>query len=280
MSSLADHHASTIVKMLLVGNSGSGKTAALASLAKAGFRLWIADFDNGLDILKAVLKDDAAALGRVDYEMFVDHIRANPSPAGVPLLTGPSQYNRFVGCLAKWPGLGKNIDTLGPNDIFVIDSLTMLGEAAMRFVAQVNGRNGVQPWQSDWGAAIKLQESVLQILYDKAIKCNVIITSHLTATREGKDEKGEAVMSENLYPSALGNKLPPKVGRYFNAMLLVRRTGASRQIVTVPTETVDIKTSLVPKAIPNTLNIDDGLVKFFAACGVVPSSVPSLTVVR
>ncbi len=38
------------IKLALLGNSGDGKTGALASLANAGYRLAVFDFDGGLDI--------------------------------------------------------------------------------------------------------------------------------------------------------------------------------------------------------------------------------------
>jgi hypothetical protein len=43
--------------MLFVGDSGAGKTGALASLAAAEYRLHIMDLDNGLDVLKNLLTD-------------------------------------------------------------------------------------------------------------------------------------------------------------------------------------------------------------------------------
>ena len=48
---LETHTSATIVKMLLLGRSGAGKTGHLGTLAKAGYRIFLADFDSGLDIL-------------------------------------------------------------------------------------------------------------------------------------------------------------------------------------------------------------------------------------
>jgi hypothetical protein len=50
------HQSHRTTKLLNLGDAGSGKTGALASLAKAGQRLIILDFDNGLDILIGLLK--------------------------------------------------------------------------------------------------------------------------------------------------------------------------------------------------------------------------------
>jgi septum formation inhibitor-activating ATPase MinD len=58
MPQATKHQSHRTTKMLNMGDAGSGKTGALASLAKAGQRLVILDFDNGLDILIGLLKND------------------------------------------------------------------------------------------------------------------------------------------------------------------------------------------------------------------------------
>mgnify|MGYP001496439716 CR=1 FL=1 len=50
MTSLADHHASSLVKMLYIGDSGTGKTGSLVSLVDAGYKVHVLDMDNGLDV--------------------------------------------------------------------------------------------------------------------------------------------------------------------------------------------------------------------------------------
>ena len=62
MPALSDHQSSQTTKMLFIGDSGSGKTGALASLAAAGYNLRILDVDNGVDILANLLRDPQVAL--------------------------------------------------------------------------------------------------------------------------------------------------------------------------------------------------------------------------
>ena len=50
MANIAKHISADVTKLLLVGDSGSGKTAALAALANAGKNLRILDYDDGLDL--------------------------------------------------------------------------------------------------------------------------------------------------------------------------------------------------------------------------------------
>ena len=82
MPKLENHQSTNITKMLLVGDSGSGKTGALASLAKAGFNLRIIDVDAGLDVLSNLLRDPSSpygkeALARVEFETVTDPMRVS-----------------------------------------------------------------------------------------------------------------------------------------------------------------------------------------------------------
>ena len=61
MPPLSKHQSGCATKMLLLGDSGAGKTGALASLAQAGYNLRILDLDSGVDVLRNLLGDNAAA---------------------------------------------------------------------------------------------------------------------------------------------------------------------------------------------------------------------------
>lgn len=255
MPSLSNHQSNQTTKILLIGDSGTGKTGALASLAKAGFNLRILDFDNGLDILASLLRDDKAALERVTYETCTDQFVAKANKL-VPVKS--TAWPKAVAALTDWPGLGSP-STWTTNDVLVIDSLTLAGQAAMRFILSMNGRLGGRREQSDWFDAQNLQEDLCALLYSDAVSCNVIVTAHVTyIDRPDGSSAG--------YPSALGKALPPKIGRYFNAMLLVKRQGTRRQIVTQAPGLIDIKTPN-PK-IPAVFPIETGLADYFKAVRV------------
>lgn len=246
MPSLGEHHSANIVKMLLIGNSGVGKTGSLASLPAAGYRLFIMDFDNGLDILRDPAILDPKYHPQVFFKTFND-----PSNLANPKLAVPraaleaakamndwsekeGEVTKSLGGPAKW----------GPQDVLVIDSLTFWGQALMRQVLFMNKRAGEQPWQSDWGEAIRMQEDTIGALYSDSIKCNVIIMAHLAPIEE------KSTGMSRLYPSALGSKLPPKVGRYFNNMVLMeRKATGDRVFKTKGTAVIDLKTSK-PTKIP------------------------------
>jgi hypothetical protein len=256
--------------MLLMGNSGTGKTGALASLALAGFNLRILDFDAGCDILFDLLKSDQAALERVVFETVTDKLRTignNIVPDG-----RAEAFSTAMSLLDRWKvaagttGHGEIIPAYdlgpvaswGPNDILIIDSLTMLSNAAMRHTLCLNNRPAGPKQQSDWGQAMDYIENVLALLYSSHIKCNVIVNAHIGYVGEDAEARG--------YPNTLGQKLPPKVGRYFNTILMTRTLGtgpaAKRQILTMSEGIIDLKNP-APSAMPRTLPLETGLATFF-----------------
>lgn len=259
MPTLSHHQSFETTKMLFVGDSGSGKTGALASLVKAGYELVIADMDNGLDILRSLLTNEE--LERVHFQTFTDQLKSIEGkvvPKGNP---------------TAWPELLKNLDnwkdedeTLGPISdwehprVFVLDSMTLAGLAALRWQLHMNGRSGQQPWQSDWGEAMDKLEKMLQLLYSDAVRCHVIVTSHVTYL-----ESEEGQMTRGL-PMALGSKLPPKVPRYFNTVVLARTQGsgsaAKHKIFTRSQGIVELKNA-APGKMPPDLPLETGLATIF-----------------
>ena len=140
------HQSKKTTKLLNLGDSGSGKTGALACLLKAGYRVIVVDFDNGLDILINLLRDDQESLERLYYETFTDKMKAvegHVLPAGMP-----TAFSGAMNALTRWkfpiePGSDEtydfgNISSWDANTVVVIDSLGFCGEAALRLVRQMN----------------------------------------------------------------------------------------------------------------------------------------------
>lgn len=270
MPSLSSHHSSATTKLLLIGDSGGGKTGALASLAQADYNLRIIDCDNGIDILANLLKG-TPAIERVIYETVTEKMRINPQ--GKPEVAGIADaWPRATRLLTRW----KTEDgDLGPleswtsKDVLVIDSLTMFSRWAMNAILQLNKRLNEAPWQSDWGEAQKLVEDVLALLYSDAVPCNVIVNCHITYIGrqiESLDDKGKVVTREEdvrAYPLSLGRALSPKIGRYFNNALLARSLGGTRALYTNTQGLVELKTA-APRSVKSSYPIETGLAKFFA----------------
>lgn len=270
MAKLSDHQSSVTTKMLLIGDSGAGKTGALASLAGAGYNLRIIDTDNGLDILKNLLCDPnspygKAAADRVDSESITDKMK--PSGTGQLIPAKATVWQRTVGLLNDWKPTTENprISNFGPvstwtsNEVLVIDSLTTLANAAMNFVLSMNARLGQRPQQSDWYVGQQLLESLLQMLYDENVKCNVIINCHIAYIGE---ENGPA----KGYPNSLGKALSPKMGRYFNSILMAQTIGqgksAKHRILTKSVGVVELK-NVAPNKVPADYPLETGLADYF-----------------
>jgi len=256
MPGLADHKSQALVKTLVVADSGFGKTGALASLAKAGYNLWIVDFDNGLDVLRNLLRDDTKALARVNYETFTDEFT---NVGGNLMLKGiPKAFAGALKLLSDWPGKGP-LDKWTDKDVLIIDTLTTMGLASMRHILALTGRDGKAQIQ-DWGAAMDQVERVVQMLATKEVNCHVILNCHI---QYAETSEGSGMFKG--YPAALGNKLSPKIPVYFNNCLVGKSTGAGankkRVFMTKGDGMVEGKASLVN--VPNELPQDTGLATFF-----------------
>lgn len=291
MPPLRLHQSNNFTKLLLIGNSGTGKTGALASLAEAGYYLRVLDFDNGLDILKNFLKASKAPLignihplDRVDFITVTDKFK---SVGGKPTPVSADAFPRALDYLSNWTNKNqkvKGVDANGkpanipiPADqvfdlgdpaewgqdaILVIDSLTFFCNAALRYQLRMNGRPVGPIYESDWLQAQQLMESVLGMIYSESFATNVIVCAHIDERTDKETKKTTA------FPVGLGKALGPKIGRFFNSMLEVRRTGAGttlkRSIHTVPDGLLELKNPTPLGVLPK-YDISTGLADFFKA---------------
>jgi len=275
MPQITNHQSGNAVKALILGDSGSGKSGALAALAldpKLAQRLIVADFDNGLDILFHLLQASPEAAARVFYETFTDKFRS----AGAGIIMPDGKVRAWTDAMSaltewkfperevngvKWPAydLGKN-ETWGPETTLVIDSLNFASWAAMRHVLATNGRSGKAAFQSDWGEAQRLTEDLLALLYSDAVRCNVIVNTHVAFLTNEADQSIKGL------PMVIGKALSPKIGRYFNTVLQVRTKGqgnsARRVIVTRSEGLVELKNPAPGKILPE-YPLETGLAEIF-----------------
>lgn len=269
MPPLNQHQSGETTKMIFIGDPGAGKSGALASLAAAGYNLRILDFDNGLDVLRNLLmgaKGFASpyaegSVNRVEFITLTDKMKP---VAGKLIPVAATVWSRMIKLLENWTDGETKLGSIlswTPQDVLVIDSLTMLSNAALAFILSINGRLGQQPHQSDWYHGQQLIESLLQTLYDENVKCNVIVNCHLTYI-------GEEGGPQRAYPNCLGKALPPKVGRYFNSALLAQSTGSGnamkRRIFTNTRGMIELKNT-APLSVKPEYPIETGLAEYFAA---------------
>jgi len=279
------------VKALILGDSGAGKSGSLASLVLAGYKLHILDLDKGVAILRNLLSSPNSPYAKYAKE---HNINVNELVYSIPLtekfkmvggravpLTAQA-WSKATGALEKFKigelDLG-NIGNWGLDTVLVIDSLTMLGFAALWNVQALNNRLGADfsgyDWQRDVGLAQSSMERLLQLLQSNNVNCHVVVISHITFV---DDSKGVAVApsrdpeAPNIqvrgYPSAIGRSLSQRLGRYFNNSFQVdiqgSGTGARRYIYTFPPSNILVKSS-APYALKQKYSIETGLAEIFAA---------------
>lgn len=239
MAGFENHPVQSRTKLLLVGDSGAGKTAVLSTLANAGYKLRILDFDNGLDILGNYLNDDAVK--NVDYHTLKD------------TLTKATAYKRGMALLKDWKtddgkSLGgvKDWDT---DTVLVIDSISFMGAAMLRNVLQFNGKPlTAQPSQPEWGAALRDMENLLMFLTNdeegEGLKCNLVVTSHMQNIDDASGSTG-------AYPVVISKNYSQKVAGYFNTVIrLDRKINKAEPIMRTTSDHRMMLKNTVPDVLP------------------------------
>jgi hypothetical protein len=256
MAKASEHKSSAITKMLLIGESGAGKTGALISLVRAGYKLRIIDMDNGLGYLMRELRKEPALLDLVEYETIRDKLKLGVGVQGVvPKLGVPDAYTKAVKLMGTWSD-GSTPSEWGPEYILVLDSFTFFAKAAFLWKETLNPT--VKDRRQIYGAAQEACEDVLALLTSEEFNTNLIVISHIRwVTRNDGTTKG--------YPSAVGEALSPQIPTYFDSLALSESSGTNpvkRTIKTTPTAMIDLKNPAGLDMKP-ALPIETGLADFF-----------------
>jgi hypothetical protein len=247
MPNILSHHSSEVVKTLLIGDTGAGKTGAIASLC-CDYRVFMLDLDNGVDILKGYLTDPKSpylarnpnAAANLYYKTFTDPVK---------FINGQAYYSKAeawakaMECLMGWndkDASGADVKfgpahSWGPDTVLVIDSLSGLSQYALNYHQQMNGGLMKEPSPNEGrrhvGAVQNMLRRLLDMIKDSNLKCNVVLTAHVTFVNDigdmpaqkddGRREAGQG------YPSAIGRALSPHIPRYFNTTLIAKTVGTN-----------------------------------------------------
>ncbi len=248
MPTLDEHVSSDFVKLIYIGDSGTGKTGSLVSLLQAGYNLRILDLDNGLDTLVQYAKLAGCDLSKVEYATFRDNYRATPQG---PLIKGaPKAFTNALAKLTEWSEIED------PMSVTVVDTLTSFGRAAFAWARGMNpGAKDPRQWYGTSQAAV---EDTLAMLTGPDYKQNVIVSSHINYK-----ELVEGVNKGHV--SSIGTALGPKIPMYFNSMVLAEASGSGRnvrrKIKTLPTGIVDLK--MANPKVEAELPLESGLATIF-----------------
>lgn len=264
------------VRLLLLGNSGAGKTGSLLSLAKAGYTLHILDTDRKAADLFRSLCQEPEVLARIEIEQVFERMEISRGTGKKAKIKGePKAFERSFDTLDRW--LKADFDK---SHVIVIDSFSALSKYAGSVAAFLNNRD--TPIFQDFPAAFALLRPFLEMITafsagDKdTFQCHVIVIAHLNYY-EVKQKTGEKItvgktrvdevqtIDTIVYPKSVGQALSPEIPTYFNSMLYVAplSAGSARRVIhTIPEGLVPVKTPV--QGLPRTLPVESGLAAYFA----------------
>jgi len=234
MPTLDSHQSAKYVKLIYIGDSGTGKTGSLVSLLDSGYKFKIIDMDNGLDffVLKARQLGLDKHFANVEYETIRDTYGLSAGQ-GAGVKGSPKAFTEALKKMTEWSAVED------PNTVFVLDSLSAFGKAAFEWARFMNPTSkDPRQW---YFSAQQAVENVIALLTGADFKLNVIVISHVNykEVTEGVN-KG--------YANAIGSALGPTISKYFNTLILAESTGAGkntkRKIKTLPTGVIDLKISI------------------------------------
>lgn len=258
MPALSNRPANKLAKLMLIGESGTGKTGSLISLIKAGYKLRILDMDTGLDSLVAQIKRQCPdRIGQVAYQSFRDNYKADIAK-GLKVDGRPKAYVNMLKALNEWDD-GTTPAEWGPDTFFVLDSLTAVGRAAY------NWAESLDPTAKDkrqwFFSAQNSIETLLDLLTSDDFNTNVCVISHVQLI-----ERADGTMKG--YASAIGSALGPKIPKFFNTLVATESRGTGdnvkRTVQTRPTTLLDLK---VPDegSVGKSLDLNTGIAEIVAS---------------
>lgn len=255
MPSAADYTNNKPIKIMMVGASGSGKTGALTSLVKAGYKLRIVDYDAGLDaLINHVQHECSDKIGNIGYMSFRDKMKMTPRG---PVVDGaPNAYVNSLKALEKWED-GTDPAAWGHDTVLAVDSLTNAGRAAFQWARAMNPTSK-EPRQ--WYASAQgVIEDLIANLTSDAFNTNVIVMTHIDIAETGEGMR-------KAFASSIGKALGPKLPRFFNSLVMAETKGSGanvkRIIKTTPTALMDLKTP-APMRIEAEYPLESGLATLF-----------------
>lgn len=238
------------VKVMLIGDSGTGKTYCLRTLVDAGLFPICLFTENSFDVLGDVPKEKMAWAYIPPYTENLDSLIEMSQRIGTmtfEAITKTQDSKRFND--SPWMKMLKllmdfkdertgksfgNIATWGTDKVFVIDSLSGLTAASRQNVA--GNRPALAP--PDYGLAQRQIEGLINQICT-AFRCHFVLTAH--AERELDPVLG----GQKIMASTIGKALAPVLPRYFTDNILTKRAGTKFEWDTADTQAV-LKARNVP----------------------------------
>lgn len=261
MPNLAQHQSNSFVKLLLMGDSKSGKTGSLASLVFAGYKLRILDYDNGLDVLKQfIAQKDPSLLANVEFRTLRDKRKA--TPLGSIVDGQPRAFVDGIRMLDNWRYDGVDLghpSEWGGDCVLVLDSLTFMSDAAYDWREPLVPRSkgsGEYDKRAVYRDAQSAVSEVFATITGESFRTNVIVTSHV---RYVENEDG----TKKGYPNSVGSALSPMIPRWFNNLFLYRKTATGKRVVDSVGSAMFDLANAKPFSMPKEMPIETALADIF-----------------
>lgn len=263
------------LRLMGLGRPKAGKTGLVAPALAAGFRVAVLSFDNNpepLHLYGGKDIDDRLSVIPLRDKL---HRRANGTWSALGRegqRVEPQAFLRAGRAIDDWGTIDKDhpwgpVAKWGTDTILVLDSLTGMGDAANNLGLFINNRDEFNKRRSDWSAAMRIEDSMLEHLVGPEVNCHLYITAHMKLIGpqthdDGKDDDDDLrsakhaiaaaqaeVLPTRYYPTALGRALPQEILRRVPASVLVENGEAGRFVYTRPPQGCPVDIS-----VPGTLN--------------------------
>lgn len=214
--------------IMLIGDGGTGKTYSIRTLVEAGLEVFVIFTEPGMEVL-ADLPADRLHWNYVKpaSPSFADMIASAKkiNTMNIKMLSdltdiNKSKYANFIDILSTLNDFtcqrtGKSygsVETWGADRVLVIDGLSGLS------IASMNLGTGSKPVKNmaDWGIAMdNLERLIIKLCVDT--QAMFVLLAHM------EREKDELTGGTSLTMSTLGNKLAPKLPRFFSDIVHTKR---------------------------------------------------------
>ena len=291
-------------KILIVGPPKIGKTGSIVPLVNAGYRVIVAAFDPGYDVLLNYIDEDKQKnLILLPFEdrrgALLELGRAGPAAHGT--VGEPLAFMKYVNFLndgkartAKCQGselvdLG-NSNTWGLDTFHVVDNLTSLSKAVMARRLFAEGRNLSTRGKRDFGLAQAEADSVLMQLASSEYEYHLVCLAHVgvQGPREFEDEdkkhpgkadynnelkKREAdLIPTKFYPKSIGRVLSRDLSEHFPTVIWAEKDQTDARGFNLNPKACDSGIPVRPGTLPDWLPIETGLLTIFNALTGKPRS--------
>jgi len=253
----ADISKLTGVKVLLMGESGTGKTHSIGTLVETGIEVFYFAYEQGTETLLGFWADRGLPIPKNLHIITVQNSNAtfnemadavkqiNSLPyETLKKIADPSRnkYNQLENFLRTFNKVTPDNSTESYGSVgswdctkaVVLDGLTGLADSAMKTV--IGGK--IDKDQKDWGLVQGIVENFLRKVTSEC-KCIFVAIAHVE--RE-VDPNGGGV---KLMPSLPGQKLAPKIPAMFSDVILTERKGTTWTWNTASSEAA-VKTRNLP----------------------------------